>query len=88
MHAEEMSSQQANQVEIRREPNQSPNGFVREKEQNHAMVVDGDCVPDAQMDNKMIDLNARPQRTVLQSPNNQVHYLSVLTLKDKFCCLL
>ena len=65
-------------MEVRREPNQSPNATVMDKEQNHVVFVDGNVVPDAQMDNKMIDLNARPQRNVLQSSNNQVHVSSIL----------
>ncbi|KMT00329.1 hypothetical protein BVRB_9g216440 [Beta vulgaris subsp. vulgaris] len=59
-NAEDMNSQQADRTEGR-----------REKEQNHVIFVDGNTVPDAQMDTNMIDLNARPQRTANQSPNNQ-----------------
>ncbi|XP_021738724.1 B-box zinc finger protein 19-like isoform X1 [Chenopodium quinoa] len=72
VNVEDMSSQgtQGDQMEVRREPNQSSDAIVMEKEQNHVVHVDGNGVSDAQMDNKMIDLNARPQRTSGQSPNN------------------
>lgn len=68
----EESSQQADRMQISKEPNQSSNAIVRDKEQNHVVFLDGNNVPDAQMENKLIDLNARPQRTVQQSSNNQV----------------
>ncbi|CAO2814962.1 unnamed protein product [Amaranthus hypochondriacus] len=70
-NGEHMGLQQVDRMDVRREPNQSPNATVTEKEKNHVVFVDGNVVPDAQMDNKMIDLNARPQRNMLQSSNNQ-----------------
>ncbi|KNA07018.1 hypothetical protein SOVF_175780 isoform A [Spinacia oleracea] len=71
VNVEDMSS--GDPMDARKEPNQLSEAIAMEKEQNNVVIVDGihgNGVPDAQMDNKMIDLNARPQRTVLQSSNN------------------
>ena len=67
-------------MEVRTELNQSSNTIVREKEQNHVVFVDGNDVPEAPiMDKKMIDLNARPQRSILKSFNHQVHVSRIQT---------
>uniref|UniRef100_A0A5B7AE50 Putative B-box zinc finger protein 19 n=1 Tax=Davidia involucrata TaxID=16924 RepID=A0A5B7AE50_DAVIN len=61
--------------EVRREQNQPPRPTMRENQQNHR--VSAVPVPDTnidgcgKMDNKMIDLNSRPQRIHGQSSNNQ-----------------
>ncbi|XP_057527550.1 B-box zinc finger protein 19-like isoform X2 [Amaranthus tricolor] len=71
-HVEGTGLQQADRMEVRTELNQSSNTIVREKEQNHVVFVDGNDVPEAPiMDKKMIDLNARPQRSILKSFNHQ-----------------
>ncbi|KAL9244971.1 hypothetical protein vseg_018683 [Gypsophila vaccaria] len=56
--------------------NQASSAVMREREQHHAAAfvvptLNGNNGTDAQMDTTMIDLNARPQRTVGQSPTNQ-----------------
>ncbi|CAO2813476.1 unnamed protein product [Amaranthus hypochondriacus] len=70
-HVEGTGLQQADRMEVRAALNQSPNTIAREKEHNHVVFVDGNDVPEARMDNKMIDLNARPQRSILKSSNHQ-----------------
>ncbi|GMH16278.1 hypothetical protein Nepgr_018119 [Nepenthes gracilis] len=70
----EMGLQEVDPGEVRREVSQSPKQFMRGREQNHVVspvpMLDVNAVADIDMDNKMIDLNARPQRIVGQSSNN------------------
>ncbi|KAK9677798.1 hypothetical protein RND81_11G168100 [Saponaria officinalis] len=65
---EDVNTPQDNRTEDRREPNQAstPNNSVFE-----VPTLYGNNGTDAQTDTAMIDLNARPQRTVRQSPTNQ-----------------
>ncbi|XP_074275466.1 B-box zinc finger protein 19-like [Silene latifolia] len=75
IRAEDANPQQADRTEGRREANQSSGPLTRERDQNNLVSVvptlDGNNGTDTQMDTTMIDLNARPQRTVGQSPTNQ-----------------
>ncbi|KAJ8450936.1 hypothetical protein Cgig2_032561 [Carnegiea gigantea] len=72
---EDMSPEQADRGEVRREANQSPNRVTRERQQSNAVsvvpTVEGNSVADGKMGGKMIDLNARPQRTAGQFQNHQ-----------------
>jgi len=62
--------------EIRREQHQPLTPATRENQQNHRVpavpVLDSNNDDGGKMDNKMIDLNANPQRMPGQAPNNQV----------------
>ncbi|GAB4837836.1 B-box zinc finger protein 19 [Ancistrocladus abbreviatus] len=71
----EIGLQEVDTREVRREAKQSPKPIMRERDQNHVVspvpALDVNAVADVDMDNNMIDLNARPQRVVEQSSNNQ-----------------
>ncbi|GAB4853834.1 hypothetical protein Ancab_018029 [Ancistrocladus abbreviatus] len=60
---------------MREEVNRSPKRFMTEREQKHGAspfpALDVNAVANIDMDNKMIDLNARPQRIVEQSSDNR-----------------
>ncbi|KAK9691003.1 hypothetical protein RND81_09G169900 [Saponaria officinalis] len=79
------TSLQADRIEVRRESNHAST----EREQNHQVPVvptlDGNNGTDAQMDTTMIDLNARPQRTVGQSRTNQGMNITAGTNDDSSC---
>ena len=72
----EDSRQQPNdQNDIRRE-NQQPKQGMRENQQNHKAspvpMLENNFDSDGKMDNKLIDLNARPHRIPGQNSSNQV----------------
>jgi len=62
-----MSSEEADRGEVRREANRSQNNSV-----SVVPTAEGNSVADGKMGNKMIDLNARPQRTAGQFQNHPV----------------
>ncbi|KAK6946336.1 B-box-type zinc finger [Dillenia turbinata] len=73
-HLEELGLPWNENVKVQREQSQHPNLTMRENQQNHRaspvpildVNADGDKI-----DNKLIDLNARPLRIQGQSSNNQ-----------------
>ena len=83
-----MSPEQADRGEVRREANQSPNRVMRERQQSNAVsvvpTVEGNSVADGKMGSKMIDLNARPQRTGGQFQNHQVRVSESQNVKVMF----
>ncbi|XP_044509340.1 B-box zinc finger protein 19-like isoform X2 [Mangifera indica] len=70
---EELALQTIDPSKVRRDQIQPLKLMARESQQNHrasvAPMLDGDADGDGMVDNKLIDLNARPQRG--QTSNNQ-----------------
>jgi hypothetical protein len=77
---EELGQQPLDPNEVRRDQIQPCN--TRENQQNHRIspvpVLDNNIDSDGKMDNKLIDLNARPQRIHGQSSTNQEQGMDVL----------
>ncbi|KAK6946343.1 B-box-type zinc finger [Dillenia turbinata] len=73
-HLEELGLPWNENVKVQREQSQHPNLTMRENQQNHRAspvpILDADADGD-KIDNKLIDLNARPLRIQGQSSNNQ-----------------
>uniref|UniRef100_A0A6M2EQ37 B box-type domain-containing protein n=1 Tax=Populus davidiana TaxID=266767 RepID=A0A6M2EQ37_9ROSI len=73
---EEQGQQPLDDIETRRDQNQPPKLTARENLQNHRAspvpMVENNTDSDGKMDNKLIDLNARPQRVHGKNPANQV----------------
>ncbi|KAL6963777.1 B-box zinc finger protein 19 [Sarracenia purpurea var. burkii] len=80
-HLDELGLQPGELVEIRREQNQLPT--MRENQQNHRVsavpVLEANTDGGGKMDNKMFDLNAKPQRVHGQASNNQEQGMDVLS---------
>ncbi|XP_031271683.1 B-box zinc finger protein 19 isoform X2 [Pistacia vera] len=72
-HLEELALQTFDPSKVRRDQTQPPKITARVNQQNHraspAPMLDGDADGDGKVENKLIDLNARPQRG--QTSNNQ-----------------
>ncbi|KAJ6927310.1 zinc finger family protein [Populus alba x Populus x berolinensis] len=72
---EEQGQQPLDDIETRRDQNQPPKLTARENLQNHRAspvpMVENNTDSDGKMDNKLIDLNARPQRVHGKNPANQ-----------------
>ncbi|KAJ4838093.1 B-box zinc finger protein 19 [Turnera subulata] len=72
---EELGQQPLDRNETQRGQNQSPNFASRENRHNHRVattpVLENNAEGDGQMDNKLIDLNSRPQRIHGQNSANQ-----------------
>ena len=70
--------------EIIREHKQPPKPRMGEIQQNHRLsavsVLDANIDGGGNMNNKMIDLNANPQRVYGQTSNNQVLISSIFML--------
>lgn len=77
---EEQGQQPLDQNETRRDQNQPLKLTARENQQNHRAspvpMVENNTDSYGKMDNKLIDLNARPQRIHGQNSNNQVSMFS------------
>ncbi|KAL2537708.1 B-box zinc finger protein 19 [Forsythia ovata] len=73
---DEPGSQQGDLGDAKRESIQPSNFKGNENQQNHRVssipMLANNSSHDGKMDNKLIDLNARPQRMHGQAPNNQV----------------
>ncbi|XP_052204536.1 B-box zinc finger protein 18 isoform X2 [Diospyros lotus] len=73
---DELGLQPGESGEIRREQHQPLTPATRENQQNHRVsavpVLDSNNDDGGKMDNKMIDLNANPQRIPGQASNNQI----------------
>ncbi|XP_044509344.1 B-box zinc finger protein 19-like isoform X3 [Mangifera indica] len=78
---EELALQTIDPSKVRRDQIQPLKLMARESQQNHrasvAPMLDGDADGDGMVDNKLIDLNARPQRG--QTSNNQEQGMDVLS---------
>ncbi|CAA2964978.1 B-box zinc finger 19-like isoform X1 [Olea europaea subsp. europaea] len=72
---DEPGSQQGDLGEAKRDSIQQSNFKGKENQQNHMVssisILDNNNSRDGKMENKLIDLNARPQRMHGQAPNNQ-----------------
>ncbi|GMP37734.1 hypothetical protein CsSME_00009298 [Camellia sinensis var. sinensis] len=79
-HIDELGMQPG---EIKREQNQPPRPTMGENQQHHRVssvpVPDTNIDDSGMMDNKMIDLNAKPQRIHGQASNNQEQGMDVLS---------
>ncbi|KAL9391389.1 hypothetical protein Peur_015309 [Populus x canadensis] len=77
---EEQGQQPLDDNETRRDQNQLPKLTARENQQNHRAspvpMVENSTDSDGKMDNKLIDLNARPQRVHGKNPTNQENHES------------
>ncbi|KAJ6937020.1 B-box zinc finger protein 19-like [Populus alba x Populus x berolinensis] len=77
---EEQGQQPLDDNETRRDQNQPPKLTARENLQNHRAspvpMVENNTDSDGKMDNKLIDLNARPQRVHGKNPANQENHES------------
>ncbi|KAJ8763338.1 hypothetical protein K2173_002221 [Erythroxylum novogranatense] len=67
-HLEELGQQNLDHSEIRRDQNQPLKMSTRENQQNHKV---NNTNGDSKLDNKMIDLNTRPQRIHGQNSTSQ-----------------
>ncbi|XP_031271682.1 B-box zinc finger protein 19 isoform X1 [Pistacia vera] len=80
-HLEELALQTFDPSKVRRDQTQPPKITARVNQQNHraspAPMLDGDADGDGKVENKLIDLNARPQRG--QTSNNQEQGMDVLS---------
>ncbi|XP_052204514.1 B-box zinc finger protein 19 isoform X1 [Diospyros lotus] len=80
---DELGLQPGESGEIRREQHQPLTPATRENQQNHRVsavpVLDSNNDDGGKMDNKMIDLNANPQRIPGQASNNQEQGMEVLS---------
>lgn len=77
--SEDVVLQPIDKSEARREENQPHNTLtIKGKQQNQTVsivpVLDVNTDADGKIENKMIDLNTRPQRTYGQVSNNQVSF--------------
>ncbi|KDP27641.1 hypothetical protein JCGZ_19646 [Jatropha curcas] len=74
-HLDELGQQQLDQNDTRRDQNQPPILTLRENKQNHGAssitMMENNIDGDGKIDNKLIDLNARPQRVHGQNSTNQ-----------------
>ncbi|GLT30658.1 hypothetical protein SLA2020_054490 [Shorea laevis] len=74
-HLEEMGLQPLDPNEVKKDQNQLPKLTARENKQNGRMspvpVLDGSTDGNGKMSNKLIDLNAKPQRVHGQASTNQ-----------------
>lgn len=72
--------QTPNQNEVKREKDQPPKIAMKEIQQNHKAspvpVRDASSSGDGKMEDELIDLNSRPQRTQGQTSMNEVCSLS------------
>ncbi|XP_022898631.1 B-box zinc finger protein 19-like isoform X2 [Olea europaea var. sylvestris] len=72
---DEPGSQQGDLGEAKRESIEPSNFKRKENQQNHMAslipMLGNNSTPDGKMENKLIDLNARPQRMRGQAPNDQ-----------------
>ncbi|KAB5541500.1 hypothetical protein DKX38_014474 [Salix brachista] len=84
---EEQGQQPLDQNETRRDQNQPLKLTARENQQNHRAspvpMVENNTDSYGKMDNKLIDLNARPQRIHGQNSNNQVS-MKIMNLLVRF----
>ncbi|CAL5426331.1 unnamed protein product [Camellia sinensis] len=82
-HIDELGMQPG---EIKREQNQPPRPTMGENQQHHRVssipVPDTNIDDSGMMDNKIIDLNAKPQRIHGQASNNQEQGMDVLSGKS------
>ncbi|XP_057966114.1 B-box zinc finger protein 19-like isoform X2 [Malania oleifera] len=80
---EEVGLQSISPGQMRREQCQPHKHMLRESMPNHGVtpvpVLDANADGETKMDNKMIDLNARPQRVHGQTSNNQKQGMDVLS---------
>lgn len=80
-HYDELGLQPVDPGEARREPNHQSKLTMRENQQNHRLspvpMLDNNTENGGNMDNKLIDLNARPQRIHGQTSNNQEQGMDV-----------
>lgn len=77
--SEDVVLQPIDKSEARREENQPRDTLtIKGKQQNQSVsivpVLDSNTDADGKIENKMIDLNTRPQRTHGQVSNNQVSF--------------
>ncbi|XP_015892301.1 B-box zinc finger protein 19 isoform X2 [Ziziphus jujuba] len=74
-HLEELGLQPLDSNDVRRDRIQPSKFTARENQQNHSVspvpVLDNNINSDGKMENKLIDLNARPQRIHGQASTNQ-----------------
>ncbi|XP_071697777.1 B-box zinc finger protein 18-like [Rutidosis leptorrhynchoides] len=73
-HEEELGSQPVEPGEVRREPNNQPKVTTRDNHHHRLSAIgmlENNHNNDARMENKLFDLNARPQRMHGQTSNNQ-----------------
>ncbi|KAK3029054.1 hypothetical protein RJ639_040106 [Escallonia herrerae] len=80
---DELGMQPADSGEARRGPTHPFKLSTRENHQNHRVspvpMLENDTDGDGKMDSKLIDLNARPQRILGQTSNNQEQGMDVLS---------
>lgn len=87
---DELGQQPLDQNEVRRDQNQPPKLTMRDNKQNHRAspipMMENNTDGDGKIDNKLIDLNARPQRIHGQNSSNQVLtlLLTILNLSLHF----
>ncbi|CAL2278436.1 unnamed protein product [Prunus armeniaca] len=81
--SEELGLQPLDQKEVRKDHIQPPSLSIRENQQNRSAspvaVLDNNIVGDYKMDNRLIDLNTRPQRMNGQASTSPVYIFPMLT---------
>ncbi|XP_021655084.2 B-box zinc finger protein 19 isoform X2 [Hevea brasiliensis] len=80
-HLDELGQQPLDQNEVRRDQNQPPKLTMRDNKQNHREspipMMENNTDGDRKIDNKLIDLNARPQR--IHGQNSTNHGIDVMS---------
>lgn len=81
--SEELGQQLLDHNETKRGQTQSPKFALRENQHNYQAsytpMLENNTDGDGKMDNKLIDLNTRPQRVYGQNSTNQEHRLDVIS---------